>query len=272
MTERERCYAFTDYVRDLAFYEIKKPKLKYIIIGDEICPSTGTPHWQGFLILKNRMSGKAMIRWLGDGRRPREMYPDATIEDNITYCSKDKKIILEYGQIPVGSGHRSDLDHLKDMIIKKTSLKEIFETQPGNFIRYNKGINAAASLYQDKRKWEMDVRIYWGAPGTGKTRSVHEEFGDDLYVKMSNKWWDGYGGETAVIFDDFDPSNCFDSTFDWYLKLLDRYNMKVEIKGGSCEFRSKVIIFTSNFEPTTWFTEKANRAAFFRRVKVIRQF
>lgn len=269
---RERCFAFTDFVLDKEFYLAMKEKFKYIVIGEEKCPTSGKTHWQGFMILKNRMSEKAMITLLEDGRRIRKMYVDSTPEANIKYCKKDGKIILELGEEPKGSGHRSDLDQLKEMIIEKKTPKEIFEEQPGNFIRYNKGISAAMTLYQEKRNWQMDVRIYWGKPGTGKTRSVHDEFGDDLYVKMNNKWWDGYNGEKAVVFDDFDPLNCFNSTFDWYLKLLDRYNMKVETKGGSCEFRSKTIIFTSNFDPDTWFEDKANRAAFFRRVNLIKKF
>jgi len=269
---RVRNFAFTDYVLDKEFYLNLKDKFTYLVIGDKICPSIKKQHWQGFLVMKERMSEKAMIKMLQDGRRIREMYKDSSPLKNKIYCSKDGKLVLELGEVPKGAGARTDLDKLKEMIIEKKTPKEIFEEQPGNFIRYNKGISAAMCLYQEKRNWEMDVRIYWGKPGSGKTRSVHDEFGENLYVKMNNKWWDGYAGETAVVFDDFDPENCFSSTFDWYLKLLDRYNMKIETKGGSCEFRSKTIIFTSNFDPKEWFVEKPNRAAFFRRVNLVKKF
>jgi len=129
------------------------------------------------------------------------------------------------------------------------------------------------TFYEEKRNWVMDVRIYYGPPGTGKTRSVYDEFGlDDVYQKMVGKWWDGYKGEKVVIIDDFDPDNCFEIVYDFYLKLLDRYPMRIEYKGGSCQFRSKIIIFTSNVDPKGWWSDKENRGAFFRRVNTIKKF
>lgn len=151
--------------------------------------------------------------------------------------------------------------------------EEIFNNFPNAFIKYHKGIDRARTIFENntRRNWEMEVRIYWGEPGTGKTRSAIEEF-PDAYCKMKGKWWDHYKGEKCVIIDDFDPSNCFDFTFDFYLKLLDRYPLLIEYKGGSREFSSKVIIFTSNFNPDEWFEGKRNRNAFFRRVNVIKEF
>lgn len=269
--ERERCWAVTDWTRDLEFWEKKRDKLKYCVMGEEIAPDTGNVHWQGFMILKERMSEKAVKKFL-EGRHGKMMYEKSSVDKNIIYCKKDGKIVLEIGTPPKGRGARTDMEQLRDMIIDGSDRRAIFEEMPGQFIRYNRGIDLAINLYEEKRNWEMDVRIYWGPPGTGKTRSVHEEFGDDLYVKMTGKWWDGYNGETCVLIDDFDPENCFDSTFDWYLKFLDRYQMKVEYKGGSCQFRSKTIIFTSNFDPAGWFIRKENRQAFFRRIKEIKEF
>jgi len=32
---------------------------------------------------------------------------------------------------------------------------------------------------------------YWGKAGSGKTRRAVEQY-PDAYMKLSNKWWDGY--------------------------------------------------------------------------------
>lgn len=39
----------------------------------------------------------------------------------------------------------------------------------------------------------IEVKIFWGAPGCGKTHSAVEWLGPDYFDKLSmNKWWDGY--------------------------------------------------------------------------------
>lgn len=73
----------------------------------------------------------------------------------------------------------------------------------------------------------------------------------DAYVKMgTNKWWDGYEQQECVIVDDYRRDLC---TFAELLRLFDRYPMRVECKGASVEFYSKVIIITTPKAPAdTW--------------------
>lgn len=267
--KRSRSFTITDYELNKKFWEDLKQndKISYLILGEETCPTTGRIHWQGWIHFENQRSLQAIKKLL----KPRHIeIMNGSVTSNETYCRKENNIIYETGHLP-SPGARSDLVGLADMIISGTDVKTIFETQPGNFIRYHKGIDRAIALYEPKRNWAMDVRIYWGPSGSGKTRTAHEQFAN-MYTKMVGKWWDHYNGEECVLIDDFDPENCFDVTFDFYLKLLDRYPLLVEVKGGSTSFRSKVIIFTSNFDPKTWFEGRRNRGAFFRRVTAIESF
>lgn len=43
----------------------------------------------------------------------------------------------------------------------------------------------------------------YGPTGTGKSSWARDHYKDSLYVKLPNKWWDGYSGERTVLIDDF---------------------------------------------------------------------
>lgn len=271
-----RNYCFTSFRGKIEFND----KMKYLLQGVERCPSTGREHIQGFVIFKNPRALGGVIK----------EFPNinfeickGNIQQNRDYCMKEGAF-TEEGEVPVGPGARTDLITVAEMIRQGATATDIINTVEldgdgktkdygMDYIRYNKGIDKMINLVRLKpRNWEMDVRIYWGEPGTGKTRAVHEEFGENVYPKMVGKWWDGYEGQECVLIDDFDPANCYEMAYDFYLKLLDRYKLLIEMKGSSGNFCSKVIIFTSNFNPEHWFPNKANRGAFFRRVKEIRYF
>ncbi len=128
-------------------------------------------------------------------------------------------------------------------------------------------------FYQDERNWEMDVRIYWGKSENEILQKAIEEF-PNAYHKMSDKWFNNYNNEECVIINNFNPSNRFgskrnSSILDLYSKLIDRYPMYVEYRGGSRIFNSKVIIFISNINPNEWFINNLRRESFFRKVKTI---
>lgn len=264
---RKRNFSFTSYKGKIEF----KEGMKYLLQGSEICPDTGRPHEQGFVIFTNPRVITGVIKEFPG------IHWEVTkksIQENINYCKKDNNF-TEQGEIPAGQGTRSDVKQITKLIKEGKSDQEILEERGDSALRMYKGIGWARTKMacSQKRNWEMDVRIYHGEPGTGKTRSIYKEFDiNSIYEKPPGKWWDNYTGQPVVLIDDFDPKNCFDITFDFYLKLLDRYPLQVEFKGGFTNFCSKIIIFTSNFHPDTWFEMKENRSAFFRRIGKIVKF
>jgi len=67
---------------------------KYLIYGKEICPTTGTPHLQGFLQLKKKQRFTGLKKLLGSKYHldPAD-YPELAAE----YCKKDGEYI-EFGK------------------------------------------------------------------------------------------------------------------------------------------------------------------------------
>lgn len=271
--QKSRNFCFTVFNNldiDNIFDILSSHKAKYIICGEEIAPKTGKKHLQCFVHFPTDRSWNAVYKYM-KGLDFRLFICKGNASQNITYCSKGGTF-REFGERP-HQGKRNDLGSITDAIKDGKSTKEIIETFGDKSLRITNHIDKVRGILKStKRNWVMDVRIYWGPSESGKSRAVWDEFGDDVYPKMVGKWWDQYNCETCVLIDDFDPTNVFDITFDFYLKLMDRYPMLIEYKGGSCYFCSKTIVFTSNFNPANWFLEKSNRNAFFRRVTTIKYF
>jgi len=181
----------------------------------------------------------------------------------------------EYGEFPsIGGGRRSDLDDVKELLDAGSSLREISESHFAAFIRYRSGFQAYRLLRQPARDWVMDVRVFWGDTGTGKTRGVYEFAGDKPVYPLSQNynggvvWWDAYQGEEIVLIDDF---------YGWLpisylLKLLDRYPMLIRTRDGHIQFTSRIVFITSNTSPDEWYPnapEEVRRALRRRFTQVI---
>jgi hypothetical protein len=106
--------------------------------------------------------------------------------------------------------------------------------------------NAKLDLAQEKPAFgATDVRGTWiyGPPGTGKSRFARADYGDDIYLKAQNKWWEGYTGQQTVILDDMD-----NDALGHHLKIwTDRYACTGEVKGGTINLQHRKFIVTSNF-------------------------
>lgn len=95
-----------------------------------------------------------------------------------------------------------------------------------------------------------EVFVFWGAPGTGKSRRAWEEAGLDAYPKdPCTKFWDGYQGGENVVIDEFRGEINISHVLRWF----DRYPVNVECKFGAVTLRAKKIWITSNVDPREWY-------------------
>ena len=94
----------------------------------------------------------------------------------------------------------------------------------------------------------------YGQPGIGKSYSIINKFTPaELYRKnASDKWWDSYCDQRAVLIDDFD-----NKYFYHYLKIWsDQYVFRGEIKGGFVNCTYSLLFITSNYTIDYLFSKK----------------
>jgi len=114
----------------------------------------------------------------------------------------------------------------------------------------------------------INVRVYWGKSGVGKTRRAWHEAGDDVYIKNPNtKWWDGYRGQKRVIIDEFVGR----VDLSYLLVWLDRYPCMAEVKGFSVPLEAEEFWITSNVNPEDWYQDinTEQRRGLMRRLTTI---
>lgn len=107
---------------------------------------------------------------------------------------------------------------------------------------------------------------YWGVPGAGKSYLARQRF-PKAYLKMANKWWDGYQQQENVILDEIEK----DCKLGHHLKIwTDSYGFIAEIKGEAVKIRPKNFVITSNYSIEEVFGEDMMLVtALKRRFKVV---
>lgn len=137
--------------------------------------------------------------------------------------------------------------------------REAIMTDPANYARAHNGLKDILSTMSVPRNSSKDIKIsiHWGVSGAGKTRAAEieaRETGKPFYWKNDmTKWWNNYEGEEIIIWDDFTPNDIYcKKTF---LKVLDKYPLQVEIKGGYVNMRGLHFIITANTNWRDWWTD-----------------
>ena len=89
-----------------------------------------------------------------------------------------------------------------------------------------------------------DVKGEWyhGPSGAGKSRKARDE-NPGAYLKLCNKWRDGYQGQETVIMEDLDKGH---HVLGHHIKLwADRYHCPGETKGGQVPLVHRKFVITS---------------------------
>ena len=276
----------------------KGAKLRYYCISDEV-GEKGTPHVHFFVIWDAPMRFKTLQnKFVSVNENGEEKscvhidLPNGTPDQCRDYVFKEGKWLNdpkgetnvresheEYGECPVyRQGSRTDLSGLYDLIKSGKSNYEILETDP-NLMKYVDRIDKVRKTIQSesvKNLWRnVSVTYVWGKTGSGKTRSVMEEYGYSNVYRVTDYLhpFDGYAGQDVILFEEFRSSLRIEDM----LKYLDGYPVEL-----SCRYSNQQALFTKVYfctnidlrqqyrniqadEPETW-------KAFLRRIDKVKVY
>lgn len=260
---RSRAWVFTQNNPSVSCQEFIDclGELIYCVIGNEVGES-GTPHFQGYVYYHNAKSFATV----------KKIMPHAHLEvakgkpeEAAQYCKKDGNF-LEKGELPK-QGKRSDLDIVMDVVRETNSMREVV-----NVATSFQSVRMAEVYlkYNEKgRSWKPNVYWFWGSTGSGKTRAAWEMF-PDAYDCSVEKWFEGYDGHDTIIVDDFRKDFM---KFHRLLKFLDRYQFRMECKGGSRQCLAKNIVITCPYHPEDVYKRKREDIVqLIRRIDEIKMF
>lgn len=270
---RSVCFTLNNYTEQDVEH-IKEGPFKFLVFQRET-GANGTPHLQGYAQGKGSIAWNTWKRLLTD--RAAFFAAKGTPRENYDYCTKEDTrdagtVPFVRGVIPQ-PGQRTDIEGLVSLAKDPTKrMRDIIDSNGEGFVRYYKGIDRVRSIFSEPRRFQTEVLWFYGSTGTGKSR-LADSLAPDAYWKSNDKWFDGYDPieHDDIIIDDF-RSNFH--TFNFILRLFDRYPMQVEIKGGTTNFRAKRIFVTTSKHPLqTWETRSEEALdQLIRRLSVIVEF
>lgn len=257
MTARHWTWTLSNWTED-ELEELKRAYhnytcVRYIIWGQEIAPTTGTPHLQGYLELRTpkRLSG---VKKLPGFDRAHLEARRGERDQARTYCMKDGKFV-EYGDWEAGGqGRRNDLRALmKDIKANPSDTLGHMEAHPtvySSHLRFAEKYTAAVEKESTREFRVVEVNVLWGHAGTGKTRAAHEADPNVFTVNTDEAFpFDGYSGEKTILLDDFYGGIKYHNL----LRILDGHQMRVNVKGGSRYACWNKVYITSNVGPDSWY-------------------
>lgn len=267
---RSWCFTLNNYTDD-DWARILDVPCEYLVVGKESGKDKHTPHLQGFVYFKSRKSF-AVVSGLISGRAHLER-AKGTPAQNRLYCIKEGHF-QERGVLPQ-AGKRTDLMDMRDMMKAGEPLHKII----GECRSYQAMRGAELlSKYNNSgstKKTAVEVLWFYGPTGSGKTYTAYKvveerKMEENLWVSSDSlQWFDGYGGQEAVILDDIRRD---DVKFNFFLRLLDGYRIRVPIKGGFVQWSPKLIIITCPMMPDDFCPCTENKQQLLRRITTVRKF
>lgn len=235
------------------------PDCTFCVYQLELSPETSRLHFQGYLELGRTMRYTALQEWPGLADAHFEKRRGSQ-QQAVAYCTKPNETFPNdtskvdgpwfYGK-PKRQGQRSDLDALYQRLSEGATLKEVSNEFFELFLRYGSRIQSYITLNTPARDFPPHVTVLTGPPRSGKSKYCHSMAPNAFWRPPGiHTWWDTYDRHEDIILDDFYGGQM---PYSYMLRLLDRYPVLVQTKGGWVQFRPRRIFITSNAAPEDWY-------------------
>lgn len=225
---------------------------------------TGKEHIQMLLSFKTKQHESALRTLFGHGYGHAEVVRDYV--KSVEYCGKEETRVAgfwEFGQVPGGQGERVDLRPLDSMAQALHAGADLVQTVLSNPTVASRGLKMLQLVARPAKRYHITRWLHlWGPSGSGKTKVVKDcieanpQLAEEFHWKNPyNKWFDEYLGQKCEVIDDFDH---LEPAFQYkeLLSLLDSKPFQVEVKGGSRQFVSHLVVIMSSAPCTSWYPRR----------------
>ena len=260
------CFTINNPTEEDKFWEndaLLNDSFQYLILQEEV-GEHGTPHIQGFCILKNKKRGT----WLQAHASARGHYEicRGTNQQAADYCRKDDThkengLRFEWGHLPERKAAPKHSERLQEAMeeieLVKTGYKRPADIGASSLLM--SGFVPAYKLLTQTTMgpYRPDLKIITiiGPPGCGKSYTLYNHFptaGRAIYGN-GGLWWSNPTSDVLLI-EEFNGQ----IPLQKLLQLLDPYPQQIEIKGGMAPLCARVIAITSNVTPDKWYKSETD--------------
>lgn len=248
------------------FDRLDKSWIRYIVCQHE---RKSHDHIQGYVELKDQMTGKRIIECLGPAHIEERKF---TQQAAVMYCCKEETRVdgpFEFG-VPKRAGARTDIADVKALIKNGASFEEIYEFTDSYQALKMAQIGMNIREKSVKRNWVPEVVWYYGPTGLGKTQDAIKNTNDAWISGETLQWWSFYEGQRHIILDDLNADSCKLNTL---LRICDSTPYAVPVKGGCKQLLAEQIYITSRMDPLTCFKDApGDKRALMRRIALIMRY
>lgn len=248
MSHRSWVFTLNNYTNDDINHITERFKLlcNVLYASYEVCPTTLTPHIQGFFTLKRPKRLPGLKKILGDRYHFEKANGDK--DDQLNYIFKDGSTeLIKYDN--GGQGKRNDITDFMDQW-KSCGKRAAVTGDVATYVKYHKGLERAWQVMNEPDERDQYPNVVWlyGPTGIGKTKFGKDKSNKNYTIICNYPWFDGYLNQPWVIFDEIEKWETKISPHH-LLQLLDCYKMLVPIKGGFTNWNPPNILITSSHRP-----------------------